>query len=1014
MEKYKLFILHMTGVLELMSNVYNLIKYWRNSLADAARMNIDVKKLENAFAISQNDIQAGFIDGCITDQLFSEASRLKKEDSNGEKDMKDYVNALICPIKAMAKVEHGSENDSFDQIITPLWIPVVVSKSGRLLPKADSFPWIPRDLLEPSFGKTITVGCVADVDEYLTIHKQLVKQESGWSAVWEYSKSLFEHVTKLPFDEFAIENYEINPHAYILVESPVQGTTKNIINLYDNIIRDNYIPPLQERYANIVDEQLLPPLDYAGEMEICKKHLGQMGYKYPLSVSQRQSIHHFLTLAHGEILAVNGPPGTGKTTLLQSVVASLWVEAAVNETEPPVIVAASANNQAVTNIIDSFGKIDEPETSLLAGRWLKGINSYGIYCPSQEKIKETKDKFQVADCSPKNRGPFPEKVEDPKYVEDNREFFISKCSEYAQKELSNLSACLEYLHTDLKDAVLKIEEGMHLFKRHTEYRERISNIYSGYGGIEKYIEQKKLEIERLTIEIYDIKVVEDGWLQHLNTEHWLLSLFAFLPPIKNKIMIRNRCYHNSTDFIIETDFSNKHDILNFIDNKRNKLRVQQKNHEGDLKKAESEYSELKSLENSFLSWIDKNKMEWEKKENNSNTGNKKEIIDLYNLLEYNDTNLRYKAFKIATHYWECRWLIQMGEQISSNYKETVNKENLQKKWQRYAKLTPCIVSTFYMIPSFFTAWRGNALPLYDFIDLLIIDEAGQAPPEIAGAAFSLAKKSIVVGDTHQIEPVWSINERIDIANLKRHQIISFDSDREIDTFFNTGMAASCGSVMKIAQRASRYQKYMDERGMFLSEHRRCFDGIIAYCNELAYKGRLKPNRKNESGMLLPYMGYKDIKGKAIQAGGSWANRKEAEAIAQWINDNRQELEEFYTEKDEKKRKQDIKNIVGVVTPFAYQGRFIRSELKRLKIKDITVGTVHSLQGAERNVVIFSSVYDSSQKGRNFFFDSGPNMLNVAVSRAKDSFLVFGDIDIFDAGSNKPSGILSRYIKTPVL
>lgn len=993
-----------------MINTHNLIKYWRNSLADAARMNIDAKKLEEAFVVSKNDIQTGNIDARITNELFSEASRLKKEDNAGEEDAKDFVSVLICPIKAMAKVERGSENDTFDQVFTPLWIPAVLSKSGRLLPKTDSFPWIPRDLLEPSFGRTITVGCVSDVDEYLTMHKQVFKQEDGWSAVWEYSKSMFEHVAKQPVDEYEIENYEVDPNAYIFIESPVQGTTKNIISLYDNIIRDGQMPSLLERYANVVDEQLFPLLDSAVEMDVCKKHVGQMGYKYPLSVSQRQSMHHFLTLGHGQILAVNGPPGTGKTTLLQSVVASLWVEAAVNEAEPPVIVAASANNQAVTNIIDSFGKVDEPEASLLAGRWLDGISSYGLYCPSQEKIRETKDKFQVADCSPKNRGPFPEKFEDPKYVEGSKEHFISKCSEYAQKELSNLSACLEFLHADLKNTVLKTTEGIDLFKRYKECKERISNLYGACGGIEKYIEQKKSEIERLNREIDEIKAVEDGWLQHFSTEHWLLTLFAFLPPVKNRIMIRNRRYHNSTNFKIEADFSSQVDILNFIDNKRNQLRNQKKDNEGDLKKAESENNELKSLENSFLSWIDKNKMEWEKKEEKSDTCKKTEISDLYNLLEYIDTNLRYKAFKIATHYWECRWLLQMEEQISSNYKETVNKENLQKKWQRYAKLTPCIVSTFYMIPGFFTAWRGNALPLYDFIDLLIIDEAGQAPPEIAGAAFSLAKKSIIVGDTLQIEPVWSINERIDIANLKRHQIISSDSDNEIDTFFDTGMAASCGSVMKIAQRASKYQKYPDERGMFLSEHRRCFNDIIAYCNELAYKGRLQPKRKNESGMLLTFMGYRDIKGKAAQSGGSWGNKKEAEEIAQWIKDNRKELEQFYTEKDEKKRKQDIKNIVGVVTPFAYQGRLIRSELKRLKIKDITVGTVHSLQGAERNVVIFSSVYDSSQKGRNFFFDNGPNMLNVAVSRAKDSFLVFGDIDIFDAGSNKPSGILARYIK----
>jgi hypothetical protein len=36
-----------------MSNTHNLIKYWRNSLADAARMNIDAKKLEEAFAVQK-------------------------------------------------------------------------------------------------------------------------------------------------------------------------------------------------------------------------------------------------------------------------------------------------------------------------------------------------------------------------------------------------------------------------------------------------------------------------------------------------------------------------------------------------------------------------------------------------------------------------------------------------------------------------------------------------------------------------------------------------------------------------------------------------------------------------------------------------------------------------------------------------------------------------------------------------------------------------------------------------
>jgi len=88
---------------------------------------------------------------------------------------------------------------------------------------------------------------------------------------------------------------------------------------------------------------------------------------------------------------------------------------------------------------------------------------------------------------------------------------------------------------------------------------------------------------------------------------------------------------------------------------------------------------------------------------------------------------------------------------------------------------------------------------------------------------------------------------------------------------------------------------------------------------------------------------------------------------------------------------------------------IKSELRKSKLKDITVGTVHTLQGAERNVIIFSSVYDSGQNGRSYFFDKGVNMLNVAVSRAKDAFIVCGDKDIFDSCRNTPSGILAKYI-----
>ncbi|MBN4752353.1 hypothetical protein H3264_26350, partial [Escherichia coli] len=75
---------------------------------------------------------------------------------------------------------------------------------------------------------------------------------------------------------------------------------------------------------------------------------------------------------------------------------------------------------------------------------------------------------------------------------------------------------------------------------------------------------------------------------------------------------------------------------------------------------------------------------------------------------------------------------------------------------------------------------------------------------------------------------------------------------------------------------------------------------------------------------------------------------------------------------------------------------------------LTVGTVHSLQGAERAIVLFSPVYSKHEDGR--FLDSNSTILNVAVSRAKDSFLVFGDMDLIEMQpAFSPQGLLAKYL-----
>ena len=128
------------------------------------------------------------------------------------------------------------------------------------------------------------------------------------------------------------------------------------MKLYNHLRETDQPNTLYTQFLSTEAEPVISLVD--NNLPAMQQHCGQMGGRYPLSPSQREAVNHFNAMQDGEILAVNGPPGTGKTTLLQSVVADLYVKRAIGREKPPLIVAASTNNQAVTNIIDSFGKIE--------------------------------------------------------------------------------------------------------------------------------------------------------------------------------------------------------------------------------------------------------------------------------------------------------------------------------------------------------------------------------------------------------------------------------------------------------------------------------------------------------------------------------------------------------------------------------------------------------------------------------------------------------------------------------
>ena len=172
-----------------------------------------------------------------------------------------------------------------------------------------------------------------------------------------------------------------------------------------------------------------------------------MNGEYSLADSQREAINHFNALREGDILAVSGPPGAGKTTLLQTVVADLYVKNALKQERPPIIIATSTNNQAVTNIINSFGKIDGIGISNIEKRWIYGVKSFALYFPSNSKEKEENNKdYHVTDCK---WGKFASEIENLELIEKSKEYFLNECSKYFNRNIESIEDCKNTIFLEL-------------------------------------------------------------------------------------------------------------------------------------------------------------------------------------------------------------------------------------------------------------------------------------------------------------------------------------------------------------------------------------------------------------------------------------------------------------------------------------------------------------------------------------------------------------------------------------
>ena len=965
-----------------------ITRYLKKAVLAQVDRCIDFKN-DEFYKISKEEFYKGEIDPNITLKLFKN-NKAEEKNTDKEKEKIDENLYIIIAVKVIRTIEEGSQKkDEETEDLTGIYfIPAMLNKEKSVLLPAiedNKLPWFPREFLKPMIEPELAIGDNQIFEQILSDKMYHIYDIFSWEEYLKFCIEIYEATTQCDFNEDYIYNLngkkdkiQLENNIYIFPDKTINPTYA-IKSLYENILNEEREMPLYEKFINLEEEK--DEKIHENTVENRKKHIGQMGGKYGLSESQRESINNFNNLKEGEILAIKGPPGTGKTTLIQSIVANEYVKKAIRGELPPLIVASSTNNQAVTNIIESFGKIQKQYKNNLEDRWIEKVNNFAVYFPSKRKRKQAKEKnFQYTD---QKGNFFIAEIEKEDVFQNSKEKFINEARKFFDKEenTDDITIYKKKIHNRLR----KINQIQNELINIVDFFESLD-----IKEVEEYLNFQEESIENIKNTKKEIEERINFWNNKYTELPIFWKILSFIKIYKVKISNRLKIYVNEKE-----EFQSDILDINYIEEYYSKI-IENKNKEiRKIQQIIKKVKENKSKYEKIQTELEKYDMPKEKMITNKN--------ELDNWL---DTHTRYIAFWLSVHYYEARWLEE--ENMPTEKQKGTNFENvLMMYYERLALITPCMVMTFYMLPKQFETWDGVKKGyMYNSIDLLIVDEAGQVSPEIAGCSFSLAKKAVIVGDEHQISPVWGIETALDKSLAIQEGVIK--NEKEFDILEKYGITASNSNVMKTACKSCKYRKY-EEKGLFLSEHRRCFDDIIKYCNKLVYNGKLNPlrgnKRKDKKEDLFPKMGYKEIESSHSQkVGTSRNNLTEAVGIANWIKENYSKIFEYYKEVNPN-------NVLGIITPFKAQAVMIRNVLKRILPKEIsnkiTVGTIHVLQGGERKIIIMSTTYGKDEGC--FFIDNNKSLMNVAVSRAEDSFLVFGNIECLKDETTSPSGLLKSFI-----
>ncbi len=772
-------------------------------------------------------------------------------------------------------------------------------------------------------------------------------------------------------------------------------------------------------------------IDISTEIDVLQQSLSPINYPdgcwpsdYTLSLMQQfavNSIFNGLSDPNQDgILSVNGPPGTGKTTLLRDIIAPILVKRAKalslidnpadaftkigqiyisdkyspfiyapdNDLTNAGIVVASSNNGAVENISKELPLKNEVASFSEQIEYFKEVaescvnkNNWGLISAVLGNKANRKALVDTLWFN-KNQG-FKDLQKTLKFnkVENDSDWndivckFNDKLAEVTlEKEKLEIykKEYLEFLEASRTKNKLEIDAEDNLIK----YVESERELKEKEGLIRELKDRKKECLSELVI-IKENKpsffIYWFNWSIRAEYKKYIkLTLREYNDVVETLKTETNLVKQLEVIFNqITTDLHNANYLL-FLHNE--KLHVLQE-------RTEDAKSELKNNYADSTFW-----REIESKKSQEScpwySPKLKELqSELFVIsLKLNEkfllnANANSKSSRISTT------LAGFFEYLKGNI--TVSHEEVKAMWDTFFLVIPVVSSTFASIQTMFKGLDKEDIPW------LFIDEAGQAVPQAAAGAIWRSKRVAVVGDPFQIEPVVTIPKTITNNISNYFELTESQINSEL-------------SVQSMADRINPLGRYLNINGhdiwigIPLRIHRRCLDPMFSISNRIAYDDTMYLStvtpEKIEVNFLTSF----------IHCEGSVEGRHFVEKQAEIIRDI------LISEISTYKKLPDIfvitpfKEISDKLNPFLFKPLIIEVKKYQVGIDRTSmgewlkthVGTVHTFQGKEANGVILCLGLDGKTTGSAGWASDKPNLLNVAITRAKYRFIAVGNKNIW--------------------